>query len=216
MSTQMPEPNFGKRWYIVQTYSGYENAVKADIERRAETMGLTDCIFRIIVPEETKIHKKVDGTEKKEVKKIFPGYVFIEMIVTDESWFMVRNTPKVTGFLGSSGGGTKPVPLREDEIKGILLKEGLIAKAKYDYLLNQNVNIIDGSFQGMSGVVSKVDNEREIVLVNISMFGRMTPTELAISSIREARNNPSAEDKVTAESNPTPTEEVENNETLND
>lgn len=189
---------FGKRWYIVQTYSGYENAVKADIERRAETMGLNEFIFRILVPEETKIYKKADGTEKKEIKKIFPGYVFIEMIVTDESWFMVRNTPKVTGFLGSSGGGAKPVPLKNEEIKGILLKEGLIAKAKYDYLLNQTVNIIEGSFKGMSGQVIKVDNERENITVNISMFGRMTPTELSVNAISSSLK-PSDEPKETEE-----------------
>lgn len=177
------------RWYIVQTYSGYENTVKQDIDRRAETMGLKHLILNIIVPEETKIFKKTDGTEKKVIKQIFPGYVFIQMIVTEDSWFMVRNTPKVTGFLGSSGGGTWPVPLKPEEIEPILLKMGVIAKPNYDYLLNQVVEIITGPFSGSTGTVSQVDNERENVIVNINMFGRLTPTELSIRSIKQIKDN---------------------------
>lgn len=199
--------NFGKRWYIVQTYSGYENAVKQDIERRAETMGLSQFIFNIIVPEETKIIKKTDGSEKKTVKQIFPGYVFIEMIVTDDSWFMVRNTPKVTGFLGSSGGGTKPVPLTAEEIKPILLKMGVIEKPAYDYLLNQNVQITAGPFMGSIGQVTKVDSEKEIVVVNINIFGRSTPAELAIKDIKELNQTSKEEKEDTKEEEPEEKEE---------
>lgn len=185
----MENKSLTPRWYIVQTYSGYENTVKMDIDRRAETMGYKHLIFNIVVPEETKIFKKTDGSERKVVKQIFPGYVFIEMIVTEETWFMVRNTPKVTGFLGSSGGGTWPVPLKPEEIEPILLKMGVIAKPNYDYLLNQVVEIIEGAFVGNTGTVSQVDNERENVVVNISLFGRLTPAELSIRSIKQIKDN---------------------------
>jgi transcription termination/antitermination protein NusG len=173
------------RWYIIQTYSGYENAVKQDLERRVDSMGMSDYIFRIVVPEETVIEKKADGKEKEKIKQLFPGYVFVEMIVTDESWFVVRNTPRVTGFLGSSGGGTKPVPLMPDEINQILLKVGIITKPKYDHLIGKEVEIISGKFQGIKGEVSDVDNDQEKVIVNIDMFGRATPTELSVLDIKE-------------------------------
>lgn len=105
--------NNNRRWYIVQTYSGFENSVKEDLERRIDSMGMKEYIFQTLIPEETVIETKADGSKKEKVKKMFPGYIFVEMIVTDDSWFVVRNTPKVTGFLGSSGGGTKPVPVPE-------------------------------------------------------------------------------------------------------
>ncbi len=173
------------RWYIIQTYSGYENAVKLDLERRVESMGMSDYIFRVIVPEETIIEIKADGKQKEKVKQIFPGYVFVEMMVTDESWFVVRNTPRVTGFLGSSGGGTKPVPLSPDEINQILLKIGVIQKPTYDHLIGKHVEILNGAFTGMKGEVTFVDNDQEKITVNIDVFGRSTPTEVDAIDIRE-------------------------------
>lgn len=173
------------RWYIIQTYSGYENAVKQDLERRVESMGMSDYIFRIIVPEETIIEKKADGKEKEKVRQIFPGYVFVEMEVTDESWFVVRNTPRVTGFLGSSGGGTKPVPLADDEINAILLKVGIISKPNYDHFLNKTVEIVNGPYSGMKGEVTFVDSDQEKVIVAIDFFGRSTPTEVGVEDIEE-------------------------------
>lgn len=173
------------RWYIIQTYSGYENAVKSDLERRAESMGMSDYIFRVIVPEETIIETKADGKQKEKVKQIFPGYVFVEMMVTDESWFVVRNTPRVTGFLGSSGGGTKPVPLSPDEINQILLKIGVMQKPTYDHLVGKEVEILNGAFSGMKGEVTVVDNDQEKITVNIDVFGRSTPTEVDAVDIRE-------------------------------
>lgn len=173
------------RWYIIQTYSGYENAVKLDLERRVESMGMSDYIFRIIVPEETIIETKADGKSKEKIKQIFPGYVFVEMMVTDESWFVVRNTPRVTGFLGSSGGGTKPVPLAPDEINQILLKIGVISKPTYDHLVGKTVEILNGAFTGMKGEVTFVDNDQEKITVNIDVFGRSTPTEFDVVDIRE-------------------------------
>ena len=173
------------RWYIIQTYSGYENAVKLDLERRVESMGMSDFIFRVVVPEETVIEKKADGKEKEKVKQLFPGYVFVEMIVTDESWFVVRNTPRVTGFLGSSGGGTKPVPLAPDEINAILLKVGIISKPTYDHLLGKTVEIIEGAMKSMKGKVVDVDNDQEKVVVEIDMFGRAVPSDYKVTDIKE-------------------------------
>ena len=173
------------RWNIIQTYSGYENAVKLDLERRVESMGMSDYIFRVIVPEETVIETKADGKSKEKIKQIFPGYVFVEMIVTDESWFVVRNTPRVTGFLGSSGGGTKPVPLAPDEINQILLKIGVISKPTYDHLVGKTVEILSGAFTGLKGEVAFVDNDQEKITVNIDVFGRSTPTEFDVVDIRE-------------------------------
>ncbi|QWB96332.1 transcription termination/antitermination protein NusG [Mycoplasmatota bacterium] len=177
--------NQGVRWYIIQTYSGYENAVKKDLERRVESMGMVDLIFRIIVPEETIVEKNAKGEEKEKVKQLFPGYVFVEMIVTDESWFVVRNTPQVTGFLGSSGGGTKPVPLSPDEINQILLKIGVINKPTFDHLIGKQVEVINGSWEGLKGEVSAVDNDQEKVIVDLDLFGRSTPTEIDASEIKE-------------------------------
>jgi len=173
------------RWYIIQTYSGYENAVKVDLERRVESMGMSDFIFRIIVPEETVIEKKADGKEKEKIKQLFPGYVFVEMMVTDESWFVVRNTPRVTGFLGSSGGGTKPVPLAPDEINQILLKIGVISKPTYDHLLGKQVEIMDGTWLGLKGEVVDVDNDQEKIVVDLDLFGRATPTEFDANQVKE-------------------------------
>ncbi|TVP86686.1 MAG: transcription termination/antitermination factor NusG [Acholeplasmataceae bacterium] len=174
-----------RRWYIIQTYSGYENAVKMDLARRVDSMGMADYIFNIIVPEEKVIEKKADGKEKEKTKQIFPGYVFVEMIVTDESWFVVRNTPRVTGFLGSSGGGTKPVPLAPDEINAILLKIGVISKPTYDHLLGKKVEILTGVYAGLKGKISEIDNDQEKVVVDIDLFGRATPTEVDATEVQE-------------------------------
>lgn len=173
------------RWYIIQTYSGYENAVKSDLERRVESMGMSDFIYRVVVPEETVIEKKADGKEKEKIKQLFPGYVFVEMMVTDESWFVVRNTPRVTGFLGSSGGGTKPVPLAPDEINQILLKVGIISKPTYDHLMGKEVEIIEGAMKGTKGKVIDVDNDQEKVVVEIDMFGRAVPSDYKVTDIKE-------------------------------
>lgn len=174
-----------KRWYIAQTFSGHEHAVKQDLETRVSSMGMQDYIFRILIPEKTIIEKKIDGTEKTIVKQLFPGYVFIEMIVTDESWFVVRNTPNVTGFLGSSGRGTKPIPVPKSEMDPILLQQGVIQKPTYDYLLGKTVVISEGPFKGQEGVVLDVDNEKESVTIEVDMFNRATPTSVYIKDITE-------------------------------
>lgn len=173
------------RWYIAQTFSGHENAVKQDLETRVNSMGMHDFIFKVLIPEETIIEKKPDGSQKEIVKQLFPGYVFIEMIVTDESWFVVRNTPNVTGFLGSSGKGAKPIPVPKEEMHKILLQQGVIVKPTYNYLIGKNVKIIDGVFKGQQGEVISVDNDKETVVISVDMFGRSTPTEVDITKIRD-------------------------------
>ncbi len=178
-----------KKWYVVQTYSGSEDSVKKDIERRIESMGMQSLIFNVVIPEETVIEKKVNSKGEEEtvtkVKKIFPGYVFVELIITDESWHVIRNTPQVTGFLGSSGGRTKPVPIPTEEMNQILLKIGVIEKPTFKYAVGEMVEIVNGPFQGVVGEVISFDNEKEEVVVNIEVFGRGTPTELKFTDIKE-------------------------------
>ncbi|HPX71703.1 MAG TPA: transcription termination/antitermination protein NusG [Acholeplasmataceae bacterium] len=171
------------RWYIVQTYSGDENTVKVDLERRTESMGMTDYIFRVLVPEI--VIPATEEGKKDTVERLFPGYVFVEMIVTDESWFVVRNTPGVTGFLGSSGGGTKPIPVLRDEMDSILRKIGAIAKPNFDRYLGKTVVIERGVWEGQEGLVTGIDNDREIAIVSIDMFGQATPTEVSVYDIKE-------------------------------
>ncbi len=174
-----------KRWYVIQTYSGYEKAVKEDLSRRVDSMGMQDYIFQIVVPEAKYIEKNKDGKDKEKIKQIYPGYVFVEMLVTDDSWFVVRNTPRVTGFLGSSGGGTKPVPLLDEEIRPILLKANIISKPSYGHLLGKEVEIIAGIFEGKKGKVSAIDHDQEKMMVDIDVFGRATPTEIDFTQFKE-------------------------------
>lgn len=174
-----------KRWYVCQTYSGYENSVKINLERRIESMQMEDCIHQVMIPEEIRTEKKADGTLKEKLVKIFPGYVFIEMSVTDDSWFVVRNTPGVTGFLGSSGGGTKPVPLPPDEINPILKKAGLMEIPKFDIELGEKVRVITGPFRDQIGAVDSVDEEKQEVTVLVDMFGRQTPVEMSFEDVEK-------------------------------
>lgn len=189
----MSERKPTKKWYIVQTYSGKENSVKEDLEHRIISLGMQDYIFRVLVPEETVIEKTKDGKDKEKVRQIYPGYVFVEMILTDnkdnkekDPWFVVRNTPGVTGFLGSSGGGAKPVPLLEEEIRPILLKMGVISKPNYNHLIGKKVELTQGSLMGQVGIVTHVDHDREILIVEIEVFGgRAVPTEISFDQFKE-------------------------------
>ena len=174
-----------RRWYVVQTYSGFENSVKLNLERRIESMQMEDKIFQVMIPEELKIEKKADGTTKEKMVKTFPGYVFLEMEVTDDSWFVVRNTPGVTGFLGSSGGGTKPVPLPAEEINPILKKYGLIEIPKIDVEIGEKVRVATGPFLNQIGTVDSIDNEKQEITVLVDMFGRQTPVELGFEDIEK-------------------------------
>ncbi len=169
-------------WYVVHTYAGYENKVKANLEKRIESMDMGDKIFRIIVPTEDQIEIK-SGEKKVNKKRIFPSYVIVEMILTDESWYLVRNTSGVTGFVGTGG---KPVPLMEHEVQKILKKMGESTfKGKLDYEIGQNVRVIDGPFENFVGSVEEIDLEKGKLKVTISMFGRETPIELDHNQVEE-------------------------------
>lgn len=167
-----------KQWFVLHTYSGYENKVKENIESRAQSMGMSDYIFRTIVPEEEETETK-NGKTKTEMKKVFPGYVIVEMIMSDDSWFVVRNTPGVTGFVGSHGSGSKPAPLLPEEVDHILHSLGMTKRTSdTDFSVGEIVTIAEGAFSGLSGKVTEVDNEHMKLKVEIDMFGRLTNTEI--------------------------------------
>ncbi len=165
----------GKAWYVIHSYSGYEDRVKRNLEQRIESMGMQDKIFRVIVPTEEEIEVK-DGQRRITKRKIFPGYILVEMILTDDSWYVVRNTPGVTGFVGM---GNKPTPLRPEEVQRILKRmEAEAPKVKVTFRPGQRVRIIDGPFTDFVGTVDEINEERGKVRVLVSFFGRETPVEL--------------------------------------
>lgn len=168
---------------MLHTYSGYENKVKANIESRAQSMKMADYIFRVVVPEETETEVK-NGKEKETVHKTFPGYVLVEMIMSDGSWYVVRNTPGVTGFVGSHGAGSKPAPLLPEEANHILRSIGMsVRQNDLEVGVGETVKIIEGAFAGLEGHVTEVDEEKEKLKVNIDMFGRETSTELDFDQV---------------------------------
>ena len=172
-----------KLWYVVNTYSGHEESVKEKLLMRAESMGFQDYIFRVIVPETTEIEVK-DGVKKEKKKKMFPGYVLVEMIMSDEAWYIVRNTPGVTGFIGSCGKGAKPTPLLPQEIDRILVNMGLSRMdIESEMAIGDKVNIVDGPFKGMSGEVSNIDLENNRLVVNIDLFGQETSVEVELFQV---------------------------------
>ncbi len=178
-----------KKWYIVQTYSGQENSVKEDLERRITSMGFEDKIYQILSPDEEYEEVKKDGKKVIKTRKMFPGYVFVEMEVEKEvderAWFMVRNTPKVTGFLGSSGNGTKPNPVPQSEMNEILMRIGKLEKPVYDFAVGDKVLITSGPWRDTVASISAVNQEKKIVTVLVEMFGRLTPNELSIESVKK-------------------------------
>ena len=174
--------NQGRRWYVLHTYSGYEENVAQSLRQRVESMDMEDKIFNILVPKEKKI-KIQNGKRKIIEEKIFPGYVLIEMVVTDDSWYAVRNTPNVTGFIGT---GTTPTPISEQEIKSLQKRMGVEEpKYKVDVMVDTPIRVVDGPFKNMEGKVVDVDKERGKVKILISMFGRETPTELDFLQVQK-------------------------------
>lgn len=164
-----------RNWYVLHTYSGYEDAVAKNLKQRIESLGMEDKIFNVIVPKEKKIKIK-NGKRKTVEEKIYPGYVLVEMIVTDASWYVVRNTPRVTGFLGA---GTTPVPVSKADIDD-LMKRMEVGEPEFtiDFEIGANVKIVDGPFKGSEGKVSEIDKEKGKIKVLVNMFGRDTPVEL--------------------------------------
>ena len=177
-----------KQWYVVNTYSGHEDKVKEKLDMRINSMEMQENIFRVIVPvrKETEIK---DGKKKEKVKKLFPGYVLVEMIMSDDSWYTVRNTPGVTGFLGSSGKGAKPVPLYPDEVERIFKEIGYDEnQVVVNYEVGDNVKITDGPFKMLAGKINSIDLEAGIANVTIDLFGQETNVELELTQFTKEQN----------------------------
>jgi len=172
----------GRKWYVLHTYSGYEDAVKEALKQRIESMNMQDYIFDVIVPKEIEIEVK-KGEPRQIQKRMFPGYVMVNMIVTDESWYVVRNTPNVTGFIGA---GVVPIPVSDDEMKNIRKRMG-VAEPKYkaDFVLHENVAVTDGPFAGYQGLVSEIDETKGKLKVLVALFGRETPVELDFNQVKK-------------------------------
>ena len=174
-----------KEWYVVNTYSGHESKVKEKLEMRTESMGMQDYIYRVIIPETTEVEIK-DGVKKEKVKKMFPGYVLVEMVMSDEAWYIVRNTPGVTGFIGSSGKGAKPTPLLPQEIDRILSSMGLTrVDVESELAVGDKVSITDGPFKGMLGKIDSIDIENNRINVLIDLFGQETPVEVELYQVKK-------------------------------
>jgi len=175
-----------KQWYVVNTYSGHENKVKEKLDMRINSMDMQQYIFRVVVPEQKEIEVK-DGVKKEKVKKLFPGYILVEMDMTDEAWYIVRNTPGVTGFIGSSGKGAKPVPLMPHEVDKVLNSMGL-SRLEIGNELNvdDKIKIIEGPFKGMFGKVQELDLENQKLTVLIDLFGQETPVDVELVQIEKA------------------------------
>jgi len=173
----------GPAWYVIHCYSGYENKVRHNLEQRIETMGMKDMIFDVVIPTQEEIEVK-DGKRRSVERHIFPGYVLVNLQLTEESWYVVRNTPGVTGFVGM---GNNPTPLRPEEVSQIIKRmEADAPTIKVTYKVGERVRIIDGPFNDFRGVVSEIDMERTKVRVNVSFFGRETPVELDFLQVEKA------------------------------
>jgi len=171
----------GRHWYVVHTYSGYEDAVREALFQRIESMNMQDKIFDVVVPKEPQIVMK-KGKPKTEKKRLFPGYVLVDMVVTDESWYVVRNTPTVTGFVGA---GTTPIPVSGEEWGVVKRRMGEeTAKFKVDYQISDPVVVLSGPFANYEGVINKIDEEKGKGKVMITMFGRETPVELDFDQVK--------------------------------
>lgn len=169
-----------KEWFVIHTYSGYENKVKANLEKRVDSMNMGDKIFRVLVPVEDELQFS-GGKQKVVKKKVYPGYVLVEMVMTDDSWYVVRNTPGVTGFVGT---GSKPIPLQESEVHKILQYMGLEErKPRIDFTVGENVRVISGPFENFIGSIDEIYPDKGKVRVMVSMFGRETPVELEYTQV---------------------------------
>jgi len=178
----LAEPHDDRSWFVLHTYSGYEDNVARNLEQRIESMGMEDKIFQVVVPRERKIRVK-NGKRQTIEERLFPGYVMVEMVVTEDSWYVVRNTPNVTGFVGS---GTTPTPIAPEEVKRLLSKMGDDEpKYKIDVTAGDLVKIMDGPFKDFDGKISEVNDSKGTVKVLVNVFGRETPVELDYLQIRK-------------------------------
>ena len=174
-----------KEWYVVNTYAGQENRVKENLERRVKTMGLEDSLFQIVVAEEKEIEYK-NGKPVEKTKNLFSGYVLVQMIMTDEAWYVVRNTPGVTGFIGSSGKGAKPFPVSQEEIDSVLRRLGRQdMSVQVDFEVGDTVEILNGAFKNSEGTVEKMDDDKKKATVLLILFGRETPTDIPYMDLKK-------------------------------
>ena len=175
-----------KQWYVVNTYSGHENKVKEKLEMRAQSMDMKDYIYRVVIPTETVVENK-DGVQKEKIKKMFPGYILVEMVMSDEAWYVVRNTPGVTGFIGSSGKGAKPTPLQPYEVDKILNSMGMSRlDVNKELEVGTKVKIIAGPFNGMFGTIDSIDLPNQKINLIVDLFGQETSVEVEMSQIEVA------------------------------
>ena len=178
-----PEPNNQAAWYVIHCYSGYENKVRHNLEQRIESMGMKDQIFDVVIPTQEEIEVR-DGKRRSVERHVFPGYVLVYMLLSEESWYVVRNTPGVTGFVGM---GNQPTPLRPEEVSQILKRmEAEAPHVKVTYKAGERVRIVDGPFHDFRGTVVEIDMERTKVRVMVNFFGRETPVELDFLQVEKA------------------------------
>ena len=174
-----------KEWYVVNTYAGQENRVKENLERRVKTMGLEDSLFQIVVAEEKEIEYK-NGKPVENTHNRFSGYLLVQMIMTDEAWYVVRNTPGVTGFIGSSGKGAKPFPVAQEEVDAVLRRLGRQdVNVQVDFEVGDRVEITNGAFKNSEGVIEAMDEEKKEATVLLILFGRETPTEIPYMDLKK-------------------------------
>ena len=176
------QDSLGRRWYVIHTYSGYENKVQANLERKVHSLGMEDKIFRIEIPMSTEVEVKENGEKHAVERKVFPGYVLIEMINDDTTWYAVRNTPGVTGFVGS---GNKAIPLSEEEVRSIMGVPEEETSVYYDFQLQQVVRLKAGPFEDQIGRIAEINTERGKLKVLVEMFGRETPVEVDFKQVEE-------------------------------
>ena len=177
------DPDNQRAWYVIHCYSGYENKVRHNLEQRIETMGMKDMIFDVVIPTQEEIDVK-DGKRRTVERHVFPGYVLVELILSEESWYVVRNTPGVTGFVGM---GNEPTPLRPEEVNQILKRmEEVAPHIKVSFKVGERVRIIDGPFNDFRGTVSEIDMDRSKVRVMVNFFGRETPVELDFLQVEKS------------------------------
>jgi len=180
MSKQITDTD--PKWYAIHTYAGYENAVARNLRQRIESLGMTDKIFEVVIPTEKKIKIKA-GKRVEEEEKVYPGYLLVKMVIDDNSWYVVRNTPRVTGFVGS---GVQPVPLSQEEVDELFGRMSSdTVKHKIEYSIDDPVSIIDGPFKDLEGKIGEIDEERGKVKVMVPMFGRPTPVELDFLQVKK-------------------------------
>lgn len=180
---EMEQEEDGRAWYVVHCYSGYENKVRHNLEQRIETMGMKDKIFDVVVPTEEEIEVK-EGKRRTVERRVFPGYILVNMVMTEESWYVVRNTPGVTGFVGM---GNQPTPLRPEEVAQIIKRmEAEAPRIKVTFKPGERVRIVDGPFNDFRGTVAEIDMERAKVRVMVNFFGRETPVELDFLQVEKA------------------------------